>query len=96
MVYTSSPLTRPLEVTGPLKATLYAATDARDTDWYIMLLDVFPDGRAERVQDGVARARFRHGFEHSVLVTPGPDVHAVGSLWRGTHWPASHCIVAVQ
>jgi uncharacterized protein len=81
LVYTSSPLTRSLEVTGPLKAALYAATDGRDTDWYVMLLDVFPDGRAERVQDGVARARFRHGFEHSVLVAPGRVERYDIDLW---------------
>jgi hypothetical protein len=27
---------------------------------------------------------------------PGPDVHAAGSLVRGTQWPPSHCRVAVQ
>ena len=36
-----------------------------------MLLDVFPDGHAERVQDGVARARFRQGFDNEVPLTPG-------------------------
>ncbi len=76
LVFTSAPLTRPIEVTGPMRATLWAATDARDTDWYVMLLDVFPDGRAERVQDGVARARFRHGGDRPLLLTPG-SVEAV-------------------
>jgi putative CocE/NonD family hydrolase len=36
-----------------------------------MLLDVFPDGRAQRVQDGVMRARFRNGFDRQVPLTPG-------------------------
>ena len=62
-MFTSKPLTKPVEVTGPMSATLWAASDAKDTDWIVMLLDVFPDGRAERVQDGIARARFRKGFE---------------------------------
>ena len=62
LVFTSDPLTKPIEVTGPMSATLWAATDAKDTDWNVMLLDVFPDGHAERVQDGVARARFRQGL----------------------------------
>lgn len=81
LAFTSSPLIRPLEVTGPLRASLYAATDARDTDWNIMLLDVFPDGRAERVQDGVARARFRHGYERTELLTPGRVEHYDIDLW---------------
>lgn len=70
LVFTSAPLARPVEVTGPMSATLWAATDARDTDWMVMLLDVFPDGHAERVQDGVARARFRHGYDRAVPLTP--------------------------
>ncbi len=71
LVFTSKALTKAVEVTGPMSATLWAATDARDTDWNVMLLDVFPDGHAERVQDGVARARFRKGFDKAVLLTPG-------------------------
>ena len=71
LVFTSKPLTKPIEVTGQMSATLWAATDARDTDWNLMLLDVFPDGHAQRVQDGVARARFRHGFDKEVFLTPG-------------------------
>ena len=71
LVFTSKPLAKPLEVTGQLSATLWAASDAKDTDWNVMLLDVFPDGHAERVQDGVARARFRKGYDHEVALTPG-------------------------
>jgi putative CocE/NonD family hydrolase len=71
LVFTSKPLTKPIEVTGQMAATLWAATDAKDTDWNVMLLDVFPDGHAERVQDGVARARFRQGNDKEVMLTPG-------------------------
>jgi uncharacterized protein len=71
LVFTSKPLAEPVEVTGQISATLWAASDAKDTDWNIMLLDVFPDGHAERVQDGVARARFRQGFDKEVWLTPG-------------------------
>src|SRR5258708_9212898 len=61
LVFTSAPLTRPLEVTGEMTAQLWAASDRLDTDWTVMLLDVWPDGHAERVQDGLVRARFRLG-----------------------------------
>jgi putative CocE/NonD family hydrolase len=81
LVFTSKPLTKPIEVTGQMSATLWAATDAKDTDWNIMLLDVFPDGRAERVQDGVARARFRHGFDKEVMLTPGSVEQYDIDLW---------------
>jgi putative CocE/NonD family hydrolase len=81
LVFTSDPLTKPIEVTGPMSATLWAATDATDTDWNIMLLDVFPDGHAERVQDGVARARFRQGYDREVPLTPGSVEKYDIDLW---------------
>jgi putative CocE/NonD family hydrolase len=81
LVFTSKPLTKPIEVTGQMSATLWAATDAKDTDWNVMLLDVFPDGHAERVQDGVARARFRRGFDKEVLLTPGSVERYDIDLW---------------
>jgi putative CocE/NonD family hydrolase len=81
LVFTSKPLARPIEVTGPMSAALWAATDAHDTDWNVMLLDVFPDGHAERVQDGVARARFRNGFDKAVALTPGSVERYDIDLW---------------
>ncbi len=81
LVFTSRPLTKPIEVTGQMSATLWAMTDAKDTDWNVMLLDVFPDGHAERVQDGVARARFRQGFDKEVLLTPGQVERYDVDLW---------------
>lgn len=71
LVFTSQPLTRPLEVTGEMTARLWAVTDRTDTDWSIMLLDVWPDGHAERVQDGLVRARFRESMSNPVPVVPG-------------------------
>jgi putative CocE/NonD family hydrolase len=81
LVYTSKPLAKPIEVTGQMSATLWAATDAKDTDWNVMLLDVFPDGHAERVQDGLARSRFRQGFDKEVLLTPGSVERYDIDLW---------------
>ena len=81
LVFTSKALTTSMEVTGQMSATLWAATDARDTDWNVMLLNVFPDGHAERVQDGVARARFRRGFDREVPLTPGSIERYDIDLW---------------
>lgn len=81
LVFTSKPLTKAVEVTGPMSATLWAESDAKDTDWIVMLLDVFPDGHAERVQDGIARARFRTGWDKEVLVTPGSVQQYSIDLW---------------
>jgi putative CocE/NonD family hydrolase len=81
LVFTSKPLTRPLEVTGEMSAVLWASSDARETDWSIMLLDVWPDGHAERVQDGLVRARFRQGMDHAVPLVPGEVQRYDIDLW---------------
>ncbi len=81
LVFTSGPVTKPIEVTGPMSATIWASTDARDTDWDVMILDVFPDGRAERIQDGVMRARFRKGFDRVVPLAPGSVERYDIDLW---------------
>jgi len=88
LVYTSAPLERGVEVSGPLEAILYVSSDARDTDFTVKLVDVLPDGTAYNVQDGILRARFREGFERVVLMEEGRiyrlrvDLHATG-MWFG-------------
>ncbi|HEX3927047.1 MAG TPA: CocE/NonD family hydrolase [Gemmatimonadales bacterium] len=81
LVFTSKPLTKPIEVTGEMSASLWASSDAHDTDWAVMLLDVFPDGHAERVQDGFARARFRKGMDRQVPLVPGQVERYDLDLW---------------
>ena len=81
VTYTTVPLTEETEITGPMTATLWAATDAHDTDWYVMILDVYPDGRAFRIQEGVMRARFRKGFDRPTLLTPDSVERYDLDLW---------------
>jgi putative CocE/NonD family hydrolase len=81
LTYTTAPLDAAMEITGPLTATLWAATDARDTDWSVMLLDVEPGGAAWRIQDGIVRARFRNGFDTPSLLTPGSATKYDIDVW---------------
>ena len=55
--YTSAPLPEPMELTGPVRAQLWASTDAADTDFAAVLIDVHPDGTALNVCEGIVRAR---------------------------------------
>jgi len=71
LVYTTRPLRRDLEVTGPVQVVLWAATTARDTDFTAKLVDVFPDGHARNLTDGVLRVRYRKSLEKAELATPG-------------------------
>ncbi len=61
LVYTSAPLTEPLEVTGPIKVKLWAKSDAKDTDFTAKLIDVHPDQTAYNLTDGIVRAKYRNG-----------------------------------
>jgi uncharacterized protein len=71
LVYTSEPLTRELEVTGPVKVALFAASSAPDTDFVAKLIDVFPDGRAINMCEGILRARYRESTAQPKPLEPG-------------------------
>ncbi len=71
LVYTSDFLEREIEVTGPLKVVLHAASDAVDTDFVAKLVDVYPDGRAVNVAEGILRARYRDSLSEPKLLEPG-------------------------
>ena len=69
--FTSDALTAPLTIAGPVKMDLHATTDGRDTDWVVKLIDVYPDGKAFPMAEGVLRARFRQGLSTPSLLEPG-------------------------
>jgi putative CocE/NonD family hydrolase len=50
---------------------LYASSSARDTDFTAKLVDVYPDGRAIHIAEGILRARYRKSFERTELLEPG-------------------------
>lgn len=91
LCYTSAVLTEPLDVVGDIKATLYASSSARDCDWHVRLIDVHPDGAARFLCHGVLRARFREGFDKTVLLAPNEvtrfeiDMTAVGVRFLAGH-----------
>lgn len=71
LVYTSAPLTAPLEVTGPIEARLVVATSATDTDFTAAVSDVFSDGTARALTDGILRLRYRNSKTTPELARPG-------------------------
>jgi len=81
IVFTSEPLTEPLEVTGRVRVKLWASSDAPDTDFAAKLCDVYPDGRSFNVCDGILRARFRKSFSREELMQPGKVYEFDIDLW---------------
>lgn len=82
LVYTSDVLSNDIEATGPVVVKLYAATSATDTDFTAKLVDVYPDGRAYNIVDGIIRARYRNGPEvPATLIQPGTVTEYTIDLW---------------
>jgi uncharacterized protein len=91
LCYTSAPLERDLEVTGPITVILYAATDGPDTDWTAKLVDVRPNGYAMNLCDGIVRARYRESLTDPSLLEPGAvyryeiDLMVTANVFRAGH-----------
>lgn len=91
LCYTSAVLEHDLEVTGPITLILYVRSSATDTDFTGKLVDVYPDGRAMLLTDGILRARYRGGFEKSEMLTPGEvyrieiDLVATANVFAAGH-----------
>ncbi len=71
LIYTSEALEQGLEVTGNLDVVLYVSSSAKDTDFTAKLIDVYPDGRAFNIEEGILRARYREGQHKTVWMSEG-------------------------
>lgn len=81
LAFTTEPFEKEFEITGGVKAILYAATDGPDTDWVVKLCEVLPDGRTFDVCDGILRASYREGNDVRKLVVPGAVVRYEIDMW---------------
>ena len=91
LVYTTAELEEPLEVTGPVTATIYASSSAPDTDFTAKLVDVGPDGYARNVTEGIIRARSREAGQPASAIAPGTvykydiDMWATSNVFKRGH-----------
>jgi putative CocE/NonD family hydrolase len=81
LVYTSPPLKKDLEVTGPVRAIIYASSSAVSTDFTAKLVDVYPDGRAIRICEGIIRASHRDPDATPSNIVPGKIYQFQIDLW---------------
>jgi len=70
LIYTTDILDEAIEVTGSIVLNLFASSDCLDTDFTGKLIDVYPDGRAMLLTDGILRAKFRESFKEPKPLTP--------------------------
>jgi hypothetical protein len=81
LVYSTPPLDHDLEVTGSVHFEFFASSSAVDTDFTAKLVDVFPDGTAINLTEGILRARYRDSQSTPTLLTPGRVVPLSIDLW---------------
>ena len=92
LTYSTPPLERDVEVTGPVHVELWACSSAPDTDFVARLVDVYPDARAYNLTDGIIRARYRDGSAaaESLLEPDTPyrfsiDLWATSNVFKAGH-----------
>lgn len=81
LVYSAAPFTRDTEVTGPVRVELYAKSSAVDTDFTAKLVDVWPNGFAQNLTEGIVRAKYRVSQVEPSLLIPGQIYKFTIDLW---------------
>jgi len=92
LVYTSEPLKEGMEVSGPLEATLYVSSDAKDTDFTVKVIDVYPDGKAYNLDETIQRVRYRDGYDKPIALMEPGKVYKVTlqPMTTSNFFPAGH------
>ena len=91
LTYETDTVEEPVEVTGPITVHLWASSSARDTDFVVKLMDVWPDGFVQELCYGIVRARYRESFANPSLIEPGRayeyaiQVNPTSNLFRQGH-----------
>ncbi len=94
LLFQTDVLSSDLEVTGPVSANLFAATEGKDTDWVVKLCDVYPDGRIINMCDGILRASYRTGERK--LIEPGAVLEYTVDMWAtSVLFKAGHRIAVI-
>lgn len=91
LVYTSAPMKSDLEVTGTIRVVLNISTTVPDTDFTAKLVDVYPDGYARNLCDGILRLRYREGLDRAIPANPNEvytvtvDAGVTSNVFRAGH-----------
>ena len=73
VTYTTTPLSQPLEVTGPIALHLYASIDAEDANFIGKLYDISPEGGRRLLSAGYLKASHRTLIPEKSI--PGRPMH---------------------
>ncbi len=81
LVYSTPVLERDTEVTGHVVFGFWAKSSAVDTDFTAKLVDVWPNGFAQNLTEGIVRAKYRDSQENPELITPGEVYKLSVDMW---------------
>ncbi len=81
LVYSTPPLDADIEVTGQVTLDLFAKTSAADTDFTAKLVEVWPNGFAQNLTEGILRARYRESTSEATPIVPGNVYEYKIDLW---------------
>lgn len=81
LVYSSAPLERDTEMTGPVNVRLWAQSTSADTDFTAKLTVVKPDGRVINLNNGIQRTSFRDSLSDPTPTTPGRPYEYQIHVW---------------
>ena len=74
-----------------MEAVLNVSSSVRDTDLTAKLVDVYKDGTAYNIHEGILRPRYREGFDKKVWMKPGEvytarvDLQVTSNYFRPGH-----------
>ncbi len=81
LVFSTPAFKQDFEVSGPVNVELYVSSTAVDTDFTGKLVDVWPNGFAQNLTDGILRARYRNSPEKPEFMSPGETYKVTLDLW---------------
>jgi uncharacterized protein len=81
LIYSTPPLPQAVEVTGPITVQLFVNSSAADTDFTAKLVDLWPDGFAQNLTEGIVRGRYRDSQEKPTFMTPGQTYKVNIDTW---------------
>jgi putative CocE/NonD family hydrolase len=81
LIYSTPPLESDTEVTGPITLDIYASSSAVDTDFTAKLVDVWPNGFAQNLTEGILRASYRESTNAAKPIVPGKVYEYKIDLW---------------
>ncbi|MBR0087555.1 MAG: CocE/NonD family hydrolase [Lachnospiraceae bacterium] len=85
--FVSEPLTEDLTMIGKLKARLFVSSDAEDTCFTVKIMEVFENGEAYNIRNGLTTLAYRNDSPDRIAYTPG-TVEEIGIETWDVAWMA--------